>query len=72
MMNRQANTLFISSSISSNKTGQQSPLKQNEYFQHLIQALLARHIYTVEGFQYLGRWLAAIIRQAHILDKLTW
>ncbi len=30
----------------------------------MIQALLTRHIYTIEGFQYLGRRLAAITRHA--------
>ena len=64
MLNRQANTFFIPSSIGSNKTRQQSLLKQNEYFQYLIQALLTRRIYTAEGFQYLGRQLAAITRHA--------
>ena len=66
MMNRQANTLFIPSSNSSNQTG----TKQPGYFQQLIQALLARHIYTIEGFQYLGRQLAAVIRQAHLARQL--
>jgi tetratricopeptide (TPR) repeat protein len=64
MINRQANTLFIPSSISSDQTGQQSSLKQPGYFQQLIRTLLARHIYTIEGFQYLGRRLAAISRYA--------
>ena len=61
-MNRQANTLFISSSISSDQTG----TKQPGYFQQLIHVLLARHVYTVEGFQYLGRQLVAITRQAYL------
>lgn len=32
--------------------------------------MLARRIYTIEGFQSLGRWLAAIIRQAHLARQL--
>lgn len=64
MINRQANSFFISSSLSSDKSGQQSPLKQNQYFQQLIRTLLARRIYSIEGFQSLGRQLAAITRQA--------
>ncbi len=69
-MNRQANTLFIPSSISSDQTGQQTPIKQNDYLQQLIRGLLTRHIYTIEGFQHLGRQLAAIIRQAHLARQL--
>jgi hypothetical protein len=64
MINRQANTLLISSSINSDQAGQQASLKQPAYFQQLIRALLARHVYTIEGFQYLGRRLAAIARYA--------
>ncbi|HEX5731519.1 MAG TPA: tetratricopeptide repeat protein [Blastocatellia bacterium] len=64
MINRQANTLLISSSINSDQTGQQASLKQPAYSQQLIRALLARHVYTIEGFQYLGRRLAAIARYA--------
>ena len=66
MMNRQANSFFISSSISSDQTG----TKQPGYLQQLIRALLARRIYTIEGFQYLSRQLAAITRQAYLARQL--
>jgi tetratricopeptide (TPR) repeat protein len=61
-MNRQANSFFILSSGNNDN--------QHDYFQQLIRALLARRIYSIESFQSLGRWLAVIIRQAHLARQL--
>jgi tetratricopeptide (TPR) repeat protein len=65
-MNKQANILFIPSSISGNSADVRDALSQQGYFQQLIYASLARSIHTIEGLQVSGRQLAAIARHAHL------
>jgi hypothetical protein len=64
--NKQANILFIPSSISGIVTERQDAPSQHSYYQKLIYSSLARGIYTREGIQSLGRQLAAIARHAYL------
>lgn len=62
-MNKQANILFIPSSCGNSEL--QDTLKQHSSYQQFINALLARSVYTIEGFRSLSRHLAIIARQAY-------
>lgn len=66
MINKQANILFIPSSISGIITERQDAPSQSGYYQNLICTSLARGIYTREGIESLGRQLAAIARHAYL------
>ena len=70
MTNKQANILFIPTSIGGNSAEPQAALSQKSYFQQLIYASLARSTYTIEGFQVLGRQLAAIARHACLSKQM--
>jgi tetratricopeptide (TPR) repeat protein len=70
VINKQANILFIPTSISGNSAKPQAALSQNSWFQQLIYASLARSTYTIEGFQVLGRQLAAIARHACLAKQM--
>jgi tetratricopeptide (TPR) repeat protein len=69
-MNKQANILFIPTSIGGNSGEPQAALSPNSYFQKLIYGSLARSTYTIEGFQVLGRQLAAIARHACLAKQM--
>src|SRR5436305_10312161 len=65
-MNEQASILFnISSSFSGNSAGRIELSSPSSYLQPLIRAAIARNLYTLEGFELLGRQLAAIARHAY-------
>jgi tetratricopeptide (TPR) repeat protein len=70
-MNRQASILFnISSSISDSSLALQESTAPHSYYQRLIYPLLARNLYTIESFQFLGRQLAEIARHAHLARQM--
>jgi len=71
-MNRQASILFnfISSSISGNWLARQESSAPHSYYQQLIYTSLARNLYTIEGFQSLGRQLATIAHQAYFARQM--
>jgi hypothetical protein len=69
-MNKQANILFIPTSISGNSAEPQDALNQHGYHRQLIYASLARGKYTIEGFQLLGQQLAAIARHAYLARQM--
>jgi tetratricopeptide (TPR) repeat protein len=70
-MNEQASILFnISSSFSGNKVGKVELSLPSSYFQRSIYAALARSLYTQEGFELLGRQLAAIARHAYFARQM--
>jgi tetratricopeptide (TPR) repeat protein len=71
VINKQANILFIPTSIGGYSAEPQAALSQNRYFQQLIYASLARSTYTIEGFQVLGRQLAAIARHADLAKQMN-
>src|SRR4051812_49258604 len=65
-MNEQATILFnISVSFSGNSAGKVELSPHFAYLQRLLCATLARGLYTQEGFELLGRQLAAITRHAY-------
>jgi hypothetical protein len=65
-MNEQASILFnISSSFSGNSAGKVGLSPHSAYLQRSLYAALARSLYTREGFELLGRQLAAIARNAY-------
>src|SRR6476660_7071520 len=65
-MNEQASILFnMSFSFSGNRAGKVELSLPDAYLQRSIHAALARSLYTREGFELLGRQLAAIARQAY-------
>ena len=64
-MNKQANILFINSSSSGNGLGPRKPLSRDAYYQQLIGSLLTRSINAKEGFESVGRQLAAIASHAY-------
>jgi len=70
VINRQANILFIPTSIGGNCAEPQGAPSQCEYYQQLIYASLARQIHTIEGIQILGHELAAIARQAYLARQI--
>lgn len=65
MTNKQANILFIPTSIGSYGAEPQDALSQRGYYRQLICASLARSTHTSEGIQVLGRQLAAVARHAY-------
>src|SRR5262249_16965508 len=65
-MNEQATILFnISSSLGSNDAGKIDLSLHSAYLRRSLCAALARRIYTREGFELLGRQLAAVARHAY-------
>jgi tetratricopeptide (TPR) repeat protein len=70
-MNEQANILFnMSFSFSGNKAGKVELFLPDAYLQRSIHAALARSLYTREGFELLGRQLAAIARHAYFARQM--
>ena len=70
MTNKQANILFIPTSICGNSAEPQAALSQHGYYRQLICASLARSTYTSEGFQVLGQQLAAVARHAYVARQM--
>lgn len=70
MINKQANILFIPTSISGNNAEPQAALSQHGYYRQLICASLARSTYTSEGFQVLGQQLAVVARHAYVARQM--
>ena len=65
-MNEQASILFnISSSLGSNDAGKIELSPYSAYLQRSLCAALTCRIYTREGFELLGRQLAAVARHAY-------
>jgi tetratricopeptide (TPR) repeat protein len=71
VINKQANILFIPTSISGNSAEPQDALNQHGYYRQLIHSSLARSIYTIEGFQGLGQQLLAVARHAWAAKHLN-
>lgn len=69
-MSRQANILFIHSSFSGNDFGLRNSLSRDASYQQLICSLLTHSIYTKEGFESLGRQLAAVANQAYLSRQM--
>jgi tetratricopeptide (TPR) repeat protein len=67
--NKQANILFIPSSIGGYIAESPGALSEQGYYQQLIYASLARSKYTIEGLQVLGEQLAAIARHAYFAKQ---
>jgi tetratricopeptide (TPR) repeat protein len=73
-MNEQANILFnfdISSSISGLGAGKIELSLPPSYLQRSLYAALARRLYTREGFESLGRRLAAIAHHAYFMRQIA-
>jgi tetratricopeptide (TPR) repeat protein len=70
VINKQANILFIPTSIGGNRAEPQDALNQQGYFQQLIYASLARSKYTIEGFRLLGEQLSTIARHAYLAKQM--
>ena len=70
VMNKQANILFIPSSISGNSAEPRDAVSHHGYFQQLIHASLARSIYTIEGLRVLGRQLETIAKHACLSKQM--
>lgn len=70
-MNKHANILFIQTSIGGYSAEPQDAPSQNGCYQQFISASLARSVYTIEGFQVLGRQLAAIARHAYFAKQMN-
>jgi tetratricopeptide (TPR) repeat protein len=69
-MNEQATILFnMSFSFSGNSAGKVELSAPSTYLQRSINAALARNLYTREGFELLGRQLAAIARHAYFTRR---
>ncbi|HKQ04918.1 MAG TPA: hypothetical protein VJ464_07285 [Blastocatellia bacterium] len=70
-MNEQASILFnITSSFSGNSAGKLELSLQSSYLQRSIYTVLARSLYAQEGFELLGRQLAAIARNAYFARQM--
>ncbi len=65
-MTKQANTLFISSSLGGDIVGSQDSIIHDSHYQRLITLPLALSAYTTDGFNRLGTQLANTARHAHI------
>ena len=61
-MTKQANTLFISSSLGGDIVGSQDSIIQDSHYQRLITLPLALSAYTTDGFNRLGTQLANTAR----------
>lgn len=66
MINKQANILFIPTSISGNSAEPQVALSRYGFYQQLIYPSLARSTYKLEGLQVLARRLEAIAQHAYL------
>lgn len=71
-MNKQASILlnFMSSSFCGSGGGLQEPATQSSHVQRLIHSLLARNLRTADGFEHLGRQLAALIRHLYYARQI--
>src|SRR5437763_2382785 len=70
-MNEQATILFnISFSFSGDNAGEIELSPQHSYLQRSLYAALTRRLYTREGFELLGRQLAAIARHAYFARQM--
>jgi len=70
-MNEQASILFnISSSLGGISAGKIELYPPHSYLQRSLYATLARNLYTREGFELLGRQLAAIARRAYFARQM--
>lgn len=69
-MNKQANILFIPSSISGYSAEPTDATSHRGYYQQQICALLNHRICTLEEFQALGRQLVAIASQAYLARQI--
>src|SRR2546423_13263515 len=70
-MNEQARILFnITSSFSGSNAGKLEITAPNSYLQRSLNAVLARNLYACEGFEILGRQLAAIARHAYFARQM--
>jgi tetratricopeptide (TPR) repeat protein len=69
--NKQANILFIPTSIGDYNAERQDALSQHEYYRQLIRTSLTRSAYSSEGFQALGQQLAAIARHAYLAKQMN-
>ena len=69
-MNKQANILFIPSSISGYSAEPTDATSHRGYYQQQICALLNHRICTLEGFEALGRKLVAIASQAYLARQI--
>jgi tetratricopeptide (TPR) repeat protein len=67
---RQANSLFIPTSISGNSAEPQVAVNQHAYYRQLIQSLLVRSADAVEGLQVLGKQLETIAKQACLSKQM--
>jgi tetratricopeptide (TPR) repeat protein len=67
---RQANSLFIPTSIGGNSAEPHFAVNQHGYYRQLIHSLLVRRVDTVEGFQVLGRQLETIAKQACLSKQM--
>jgi hypothetical protein len=70
VINRQANILFIPTSIGGYSAEPQDAPSQFGYYQQLFYASFARRIHTIEGFQVLGEELAVVARQAYLARQI--
>jgi tetratricopeptide (TPR) repeat protein len=70
VINKQANILFIPTSICGNSAEPQAAPSQHGYYRQLMCASLARSTYTSEGFQVLCGQLAAIARHADLVRQM--
>jgi tetratricopeptide (TPR) repeat protein len=66
---RQTNNFFIHSSLSGISTAYLQQLNKNQYYQHLIHALLTRRASEFENVEQLTKRLAAIARQAYVAKQ---
>jgi tetratricopeptide (TPR) repeat protein len=71
VIKKQANILFIPTSVSGISAEPQDALNQHGYYRQLIHASLARSIYTSEGFQVLAQQLVAVARHAWAAKHLN-
>lgn len=69
-MNRQANILFIPTSIGGYCAEPKAALSQSTYYQKLIYTSLARSIPSIEGYELLGRKLTSVARHAWATKQL--
>lgn len=70
VINKQANILFIQTSICGYGAESQDARSQHSYYHRLIHASLARSAFTSEGFQVLGNQLATVARHAYFAKQM--
>lgn len=70
MTNKQANILFIPTSIGGYSAEHDAPSRR-DYYQQLIYSSLARCKYTIHGFRILGQELAGVARHAYLANQMN-